>query len=393
MQQRIRRARLTTLVALGAALTLIAAGCSGSGANPSASASLAASEKPCIASGDEMAINSQLIGAGDEAVLCPSAIFALTAPVVFTGRGQRVYTQGNPTDDTRATLIVKSDAITNAVSLLDVSDAQLTNVIVDGNREELGYKEGDALVLAGGTASGQVVADTVVRNTRSWSSMHIFEGNGCGNATIERNIIGPAGTSKEWADGISLACTDSIVRDNTIFDATDGAIVVFQARGSIIEGNTIRAETRTLLGGINMVDYAPYSGDYTGTIVRNNTIEASGAVIRIGLGMGQRIWGCLPAGDKSQTVRGATVTGNVLKGTKMQYGFVVSGVEDWTVTDNRDESKHVGTPSNPCGTTVASKPGGFLIDTRYSKGTFQPEFKGAKLDLALWAIVKPKPGQ
>ena len=303
MQQRIRRARLTTLVALGAALTLIAAGCSGSGANPSASASLAASEKPCIASGDEMAINSQLIGAGDEAVLCPSAIFALTAPVVFTGRGQRVYTQGNPTDDTRATLIVKSDAITNAVSLLDVSDAQLTNVIVDGNREELGYKEGDALVLAGGTASGQVVADTVVRNTRSWSSMHIFEGNGCGNATIERNIIGPAGTSKEWADGISLACTDSIVRDNTIFDATDGAIVVFQARGSIIEGNTIRAETRTLLGGINMVDYAPYSGDYTGTIVRNNTIEASGAVIRIGLGMGQRIWGCLPAGDKSQIGR------------------------------------------------------------------------------------------
>jgi hypothetical protein len=28
----------------------------------------------------------------------------------------------------------------------------------------------------------------------------------------------------------------------------------------------------TLLGGINMVDYNPFSGDYSGTVVRNNTI-------------------------------------------------------------------------------------------------------------------------
>ena len=28
----------------------------------------------------------------------------------------------------------------------------------------------------------------------------------------------------------------------------------------------------TLLGGINMVDYEPWSGNYTGTVVRNNVI-------------------------------------------------------------------------------------------------------------------------
>ena len=28
----------------------------------------------------------------------------------------------------------------------------------------------------------------------------------------------------------------------------------------------------TLLGGINMVDYAPWKGNYTNTIVRNNMI-------------------------------------------------------------------------------------------------------------------------
>lgn len=29
---------------------------------------------------------------------------------------------------------------------------------------------------------------------------------------------------------------------------------------------------QTLLGGINMVDYDPWGGDYTGTIVRDNLI-------------------------------------------------------------------------------------------------------------------------
>jgi hypothetical protein len=29
---------------------------------------------------------------------------------------------------------------------------------------------------------------------------------------------------------------------------------------------------QTLLGGINLVDYDPYSGDYTDVVVHNNTI-------------------------------------------------------------------------------------------------------------------------
>lgn len=75
---------------------------------------------------------------------------------------------------------------------------------------------------------------------------------------MENNESGPAGNSNEtWADGISLACTNSTVRNNLIIDAPDGGIVIFGAPGSIIEGNIIRAETRTLLGGITMVDYDP----------------------------------------------------------------------------------------------------------------------------------------
>ena len=388
----------TTLAALFATSLLIAACGSGGGtASMTPMPPVAESSKPCIPSGTEVEINAALTLGGSEAELCPGARFELSAPIAFTASSQKVYTQGKPTDDTRATLIIVNPEITTAVLMRDYDAAELTNVIVDGNRDELGYKEGEAMIYAGGFSSGQIIKENVIRNTRSWSSVQLIQGYSadqpCTGTLIEDNVIGPAGTSKEWADGISLACNKSLVRGNTIFDATDGAIVVFGAPGSIIEENTIRAETRTLLGGINMVDYGPTLGSFEGTVVRNNTIDAAGAVIRIGLGMGARVWGCYDDTNAEPPLFGGTVTGNVLKGTSMQYGFAVSGVKDWTVSDNRDEATHVGKPSNPCGATVASKPDGFIIDTRYSKGDFQAEFKKGVLDLALWAIVKPKPGE
>lgn len=36
---------------------------------------------------------------------------------------------------------------------------------------------------------------------------------------------------------------------NTITDATDGAIVIFGAPGTLVKNNTIIADTRVLLGG------------------------------------------------------------------------------------------------------------------------------------------------
>ncbi len=393
----MQTSRRVTLAALFATSLLLAACSSGGGsASMTPMPPVAESSRPCIPSGTEVEINAALKLGGSEAELCPGARFELSAPITYTASSQKVYTQGRPTDDTRATLIIVNPEITTAVLMRDFDEAELSNVLVDGNRETLGYKEGEALIYAGGFSSGQVFKGNVIRNTRSWSSLQLIQGHSsdqpCTGALIEDNVIGPAGTSKEWADGISHGCEDSVVRGNTIFDATDGAIVVFGAPGSIIEENTIRAETRTLLGGIHMVGYEPYQGNYEGTIVRNNTIDAAGAVIRIALGMGARVWGCYDDTNAEPPLYGGTVTGNVLKGTSMQYGFIVSGVKDWTVSENRDESTHVGKPSNPCAAVVASKPGGFIIDTRYSKGDFQPEFKKGVLDLALWAIVKPKPG-
>ncbi len=353
---------------------------------------------PCLESGDQNTINARLKGIGAIANLCPGAVFELTEAVTISADRQQIYTEGFPTDETRATLRIVSTYLTAAVQMRDYNGVVLSNLILDGNRPALGQRDGEALIRGGGFSDGQIIRGNRLMNTRSWSSLHLVEGYSasqpCTNALVEDNEIVPSGTSEsmKWADGISLACRNSTVRNNLITDPTDGGIVIFGAPGSIVEGNTIRAETRTLLGGINMVDDGVYQGNFTGTIVRGNVIDAAGAAIRIGLGMGPRVWLCEPAGA-NRFVTGGTVTGNTLRGQHMQYGFIADGVKDWTVTGNVDEATHTGTPSVDCAGVIPSRPAGFLYNPARATGTFQPEFKAANLDLALWAIVSPRPGQ
>jgi hypothetical protein len=353
----------------------------------------------CIPGGSQKEINDHLRHPGDEAVLCQGALFELNGPVRFTATDQKLYTVGNPTDSRRAVLRVVGATLTSAVVMRDNDKAMLSYVIIDGNRNNLGYRAGEALVYAGGSSDGQMIRYVKLIEPRSWSALHLIQGHPspeppCRNALVEFNEIGPAGQSNEtWADGISLACTNTTVRNNQITDATDGAIVIFGAPGSVIENNLIRAETRTLLGGINMVDYGAYDGNYTGTIVRNNIIWASGAVIRIGFGMGPRVWGCFPVSHLEDTIYGGKVTGNVLRGEKMQYGFIADGVRDWTVLDNRSEAVHAGRPAVDCRGRVASPPAAFQYYQQRAQGVFQAEFQQSFLELALWAIRSPLPGE
>ena len=337
----------------------------------------------CIPSGTEADINAALAGSGAEAVLCPNTVFILSYPVSFTAPNQRLYTQAFPTDETRALLRIGDAALTNAINGNNQSGIAIQNIQVDGNRSGLGYLSGDALIEIGHAGSNQSVQSIVAYGTRSWSTLHIHEGRvigdvpECQNATITDNTIGPAGTPDgRWADGISHACGNSTVMNNVVTDATDGAIVVFGAPGSIVAYNTIVAATQTLLGGINMVDYNPVHGNHTGTIVTNNVIDASGAFIKVGIAMGPDVWSC------PHTVNyGGTVTENVLQGIHFGYGYAVNGVCDWTVLDNVDYSSHVGTVRAGCG-GATDPPDGFQYQYVESS-TLQPEFSYARLTYVL----------
>src|SRR5258708_39699594 len=165
----------------------------------------------CIASGTEVDINAALVGKGADAVLCPGALFTLSNPVVFTAPNQRIYTQGFQTGASRAVLRIGGGPLTKAIDGNNQSGIAIQYIEVDGNRGELGYQPGDALIEIGHAGSDQTVQNIVAHDTRSWSCLHIHEGRvidgtpQCQNATITDNLIGPACTpSVRWAGGITL---------------------------------------------------------------------------------------------------------------------------------------------------------------------------------------------
>ncbi|KAM0749140.1 hypothetical protein T439DRAFT_327634 [Meredithblackwellia eburnea MCA 4105] len=306
-------------------------------------------------------ILAQVPGDGIKVFLCPGAVIFLQNPVFFTAANQELSTLGYPTDATRATIVVAGASQSIAVyGVCNGCDGvALRNIQIKGSRDILGFNNGYALLEMGGPTSGQVIDHCVISEPRGWSCLHEGSGLTCTGMTITNNIIGPCGNSptngfqfkrdlkerdniyppSEWADGISLACRNSLVQNNVITDATDGGIVIFQAPGSLITGNTVVAVSRVGMGGINMVDYAPYGGSYAGTIVAGNTIVALSTMIKVGIAIGPMVWGS----NNQTAVRtsGGLVFNNVLNsgpfgsGTGYFYmGIAVAGHIDATVVNN-----------------------------------------------------------
>jgi len=113
---------------------------------------------------------------------------------------------------------------------------------INGTRGGATSTSGGANIEMGGGNSDQLVEYVRSYDPRSWSCLHVAEGPlTCSGMTIQNNDIGPCGTDtfQQWADGISLSCRNSIVRNNMIKDATDGGIVIFGSPGSHITNNTI----------------------------------------------------------------------------------------------------------------------------------------------------------
>jgi hypothetical protein len=162
---------------------------------------------------------------------------------------------------------------------------------VDGNRVGTSSTSGGANIEMGGPNSNQLIEFVHSFGPRGWSCLHIAEGSKlCNNAVVQNNDIGPCGSDEfqQWADGISVSCSSTVVRNNEVTDPTDGGIVIFSP-DTLVENNTIRAINvrftsvhhlagdlssgqSTSLGGINMVDFLPWGSNYSGTVVQNNII-------------------------------------------------------------------------------------------------------------------------
>jgi len=341
----------------------------------------------CIPSGTEADINAVLSGPDSRAVLCPKAIFRLSHRIVLSSDGQQLYTEQLPTDDSRARIEVTDPNLSTAI-FSRASNISVHHLIVDGARTRLGRDpKGEALIDLGGDVSGINMDHVRAFDPRGWSVLHVIEGSkGCSGARVAYNDLGPSGhPNGEWADGISFACRRGFIQHNTITDPSDGGIVIFGAPGTLVEDNLIVTRSNTLLGGINLVDYGPYNGDYTGTIVRHNRIQASGGYIKVGIAAGPAVWG-----DRNgRIVRGAAITDNTIVGDNIGFGIAADGVADFTITGNRAQGRFSGVRGDRCWPNTALPGHPFIRNPASTSGAFQKEFEVGSLGYAI--CVKKSP--
>jgi len=337
---------------------------------------------------------------GDDVVLEPGKIYELRKPLFFKKAGQKLSSRNAANLRDYAVLRISDPACGNLINAFGIPGVKIERVILDGNRYRMGVCEekAPALVYIGGfKASGQRISHCVLMSGRSWSLLHIFEG--AKETTVESNLflgsgVDARGNGREgrerklsWNDAISCAAEKTIIRDNLIMDATDGAIVLFAAPGTIVEDNVLAAVSRESLGAINLVDSISafaIDGDkdrtsYRGTVVRNNLIDSAGARIHIAVPMGGWIWG--PA-NGSHVLVGGEVTGNLLLGRAAGYGFAANGIDEFTIAGNRSTALCSGTGDglSPTARPDASQP--FLYAGKgVGKSLLQPEFKKAEKPL------------
>jgi len=365
-------------------------------------------------------------GAGYTLSLCPEERYFVREPIVFASPQQEISTAGYPTDEARAMLVVSGPADadgghTIAVdgSCAECDGVRIRNIQIDGGRGAAGLSKGGGNIQLGGDNADQLVEYTRSFSPRGWTCLHVAEGPfACRNVTIQYNDIGPCGSDdfQQWADGVSLSCRDSLVKENYIYDATDGGIVVFGSPGSVIEGNTIWVNNSMLLGGINVVDYSPWQGDFKGTIVRDNDIrggfaqdekekgDTAGenferAIIKIGIAIGPRTWFGDRYGDSR--VDGGTVTGNTFSGA-FSYAMAITSANNFTVLDNSmyGPTAFLGARGPNCSDADhVPTPQAWIVDwatvgtdMNAESGRVQPEFVGISDGDALTCVLPPNGG-
>ena len=359
--------------------------------------------RPCITgSFTEADINAALQGPNDVAVLCPGATYKLNNPIQFTASCQALVTQSNqpipdmgPTAD-HATVIINNPKITTAIlaqgqnNLLphpkDFSFILISNIAIDGNERNLGtiknglVSSGGGLVEMGGyNTHDQHITNVLLQDTRSWSTLHLYEGGGvvdpfsaCFDEIVENNIVQshiagegrPSGNNcgqnqdgQNCSDGLSIACRNSWILNNQITDATDGGIVMFGAPNSVVMNNVINTDYESkgatpynLNGGINMVDVLGFGANYTCNVAAYNQLtgpsSSSGAAIKAGIAVGPDTWGITSklsfAGNTmaGQSVpisyahsHGGFVLNNFFSGY-FHFAIAVSTADNFTIQNN-----------------------------------------------------------
>ena len=162
------------------------------------------------------------------------------------------------------------------------------------------YTYSQALIAIAGDSD--VLDGVTATNTAGLSAVAAADNPKCDGLRITNNHIADngfhTGSGTPWANAIDVRCSDAYVAHNEVRNATDGGISFYGGRNTVIEQNLVVNSERSAYSGIIAADL--FAGDFTGSIVRNNTIETCcGQHVHIALAVGTHPWcdDANPTGD------------------------------------------------------------------------------------------------
>jgi hypothetical protein len=236
--------------------------------------------------------------------------------------------------------------------------AKLISVWVDGQRGTLPNRYDrpsvNVRMLSGDNSA---VINSRISESSGATGIELF-GSGAGGVCRQNLVWGNLITaytsnhqSTEWSDGVSVACENATVANNTVIDATDVAIILFNpnpiasgiAQTSQVFNNTIIQAGNSAYGGIAIDPFAdPIAvGDppnvarvsFAGAVLRDNTIWTGQRVhLDIAIAAGTRAW----FGSRSYNGTGGAFLGNTSGDLSITAGsgIVVSGLLNTQVDGN-----------------------------------------------------------
>ncbi len=258
--------------------------------------------------------------------------------------------------------------------------AKLLNVWVDGQRDQpgndnSGNNPSQNIRLLGGT--GTTVSNSRSTNTAGPSSLETYgslDGDPCGSNTITNNLITAYSSdnyiANKWTDGISDHCENSDVENNQIVDATDAAIVTFEAstvaQKSKVANNTILSAGNSIYWGIDAdpltTTYGHNNLSFSGSSFDHNTLwTGPNTHFDIAVAAGTReIFG-----DNANTGTGASFTSNTTGSlsARVTTGIAVAGMLDVNIADNSFQFVRVAANSCPDADVAAEVAAGHASGT------------------------------
>lgn len=240
-----------------------------------------------ILTSDELNAMLDDLKRGGTLELEPGTLVLMTSSIVIPG-GRMLTTKGSPTHYTQQVRILRMANNTDRVLACNAG-AVASHIWVDGNRTAFANEE---LAGAGNTGAniglmGNNAEVTYCRTNGSTAGTHIFGADGVHGLRVANTLVTAyeTGHHKNWADGITIASTKSVIEDNTVIDATDVGIIVFRyvsqdqmiPQTTVVRNNTILNLGNSAYAGIDIDAWNNQKAtqNFRGTLFENNALWTS----------------------------------------------------------------------------------------------------------------------